>query len=68
MSSFIDEKPGTIYVHWKVLRFHKIDSHGDARWWCRCLMCNKIYSVRGYTLRNGQSTKCRRCADKERAK
>lgn len=66
MGVFIDEKPGTIYKHWKVLGFHKIDSHGDARFWCRCSLCDEVYSVKGYTLRNEQSTKCRCCADKGR--
>lgn len=65
MSAFIEEKPGTIYGHWEIIKFHKIDNHGDARWWCRCLLCNQAYSVRGYTLRNGQSSHCCECNGRE---
>lgn len=66
MSAFIHEKSGARYNDWTIRQFHKIDSHGDARWWCTCERCGRDYSVKGYTLRNGQSTKCRQCADKER--
>lgn len=68
MSAFIDEKPGARYNNWCVLKFHKIDNHHDARWFCRCELCGDVYSVKGYTLRNGQSTKCSICATKRRLK
>ena len=59
---FINEKIGSRYGSWMVLKFHKISSHGDARWWCRCELCGQIVSVNGFTLRNGTSTKCYDCA------
>lgn len=62
----IDEKLGARYDNWTVLEFHKIDNHNDARWFCKCELCGDIYSVRGFTLRNGQSTKCKRCARRRR--
>ena len=58
----IQEKIGNRYGNWTVLEFHKIDKHHDARWFCKCNGCGEIYSVRGYTLRNGQSTQCEHCA------
>jgi len=61
----INERPGKTYGNWTVLKFDKVDLYGDARWFCRCEICGEIRSVKGYTLRNGTSTKCRRCADKE---
>ncbi len=66
MGAFIDEKKGTIHGYWKVIGFDKIDSHHDARWRCKCLLCGRIVSVRGFSLRNGRSTKCVACARKER--
>lgn len=57
----INEKPGTRYGDWMILKFDKIDSHRDARFLCRCTLCDHVYSVKGYTLRNGASTKCREC-------
>jgi hypothetical protein len=62
MSAFIKEKINSHYGNWTVLEFDQIDSHSDARWWCRCEICGEIYSVKGYTLRNGHSTKCLSCA------
>lgn len=66
MNMFINERPGNRYGHWQVLKFHKIDSHGDARWFCKCELCGGIHSVKGFTLRNGQSTKCMCCAIRKR--
>lgn len=66
MSVFINEKKGTIHGHWKIIGFDKIDSHGDARFDCICGLCGRIVSVKGFTLRNGQSTKCLACAIKQR--
>ena len=60
----IYEKPGAKYGNWTVIKFHKIDSHGDARWWCKCNMCGEIFSVRGFSLRNGKSTKWYQCSRK----
>lgn len=65
MKPFIKEIPGTRYGFWRVLKFHKIDTHNDARWWCRCEKCGKTYSVRGFAMRNGTTTKCKACAIKE---
>lgn len=62
MKKIIQEKSNEHYCFWTVLSFHKIDKHGDARWFCRCEICGDIYSVKGFTLRNGQSTKCKKCA------
>lgn len=58
----IKEKPNTKYGNWVVLKFHKISPHGDARWFCKCELCSNVYSVDGFTLRNGRSTKCKCCA------
>lgn len=66
MGAFLVEKPNARYGDWTVLSFHKIDSHSDARWWCRCQLCGHVYSVKGYTLRNGHSTKCAPCALRRR--
>lgn len=66
MSAFIKEKRGNRYGYWRVLAFHKIDRHNDARWRCECTLCGNIYSVKGYALRNGQSTKCVSCAARKR--
>lgn len=67
MSAFINEKLSNQYGFWRVLKFHKIDTHHDARWKCKCTLCGNIYSVKGYTLRNGQSTKCKHCAIRKRS-
>lgn len=64
--NIIYEETGKRYGNWNVLEFHKIDKHRDARYWCQCEICGEIYSVKGYTLRNGQSTKCRPCAKRMR--
>lgn len=66
MKLIIIEKPDERHGFWNVISFDKIDSHGDARWWCKCSLCGDKYSVRGFTLRNGQSTKCRNCARRMR--
>jgi hypothetical protein len=66
MKAIIKEKTGKVYGFWTILSFHRIDSHGDARWWCKCNLCGDKHSVRGYTLRNGQSTKCFSCARRMR--
>lgn len=63
-NTYINEIPGTRYKHWTVVKFHKIDSHNDARFICKCELCKQEYSVKGYTLRNGSSTKCKKCAGK----
>lgn len=67
MRELIEEMPESHYGFWTVLGFHKVDKHGDARWFCRCELCGEIYSVKGFTLRNGRSTKCRPCADRMRS-
>lgn len=66
MRTIIDEKIGQSYSYWTILGFHKIDKHGDARWWCKCELCGNKYSIKGFTLRNGQSTKCSSCAKRKR--
>lgn len=66
MSLVIQETPKKQYESWIVLKFDRIDDHGDARWWCKCKLCNRIYSVKGFTLRNKQSTKCFPCARRMR--
>lgn len=48
MKPFIREKEGAIYGEWQVIKFHRIDGHSDARWWCKCKKCGKVYSVRGF--------------------
>lgn len=62
MGVFINEKPGARYGYWMVLKYHRIDEHSDARWWCKCELCGDIYSVRGFQLRNNKSTKCWNCS------
>lgn len=61
MSKYIPEPSGKIYGHWQVICFDRIDSHGDARFWCKCLVCGDTYSVKGYTIRHSYSTKCKAC-------
>lgn len=68
MGAFILEKAGKKYGHWRVHSFHQMDSHGDARWWCKCELCGNLYSVRGFSLRNGRSTRCIHCKHKGRDK
>lgn len=68
MGYFIEEKMGRKYGHWEVLGFDKIDSHTDARWKCKCLLCGKVYSVRGFALRNGTTHCCKACAIRGRGK
>ena len=58
----INERNGAQYGYWTVLKFHKISPHGDARWWCKCELCGNTYSVNGFALRTGKSTKCQDCA------
>ena len=62
MRTVIQEKINSRYGSWTVLKFHRIDWHGDARWWCRCELCKEVYSVRGFSLRNGTTTMCKPCA------
>ena len=64
MSAFVKEQSGKKYGYWRVVSFHKIDPHGDARWWCKCESCGHIYSVRGFSLRNGSTKHCRHCNKK----
>lgn len=66
MRTKIEEKAGKCHGNWIVLKFDRIDEHDDARWWCQCALCGDIYSVKGYTLRNGHSTKCLPCAKRMR--
>ena len=66
IKNLIVEKSGARYGNWTILNFHKIDSHHDARYWCRCELCGEIYSVKAFTLRNGRSTKCSACARERR--
>lgn len=65
MRPFIREKKGAKYGEWRVIKFHRIDGHGDARWWCKCNLCGEVYSVRGFALRNGTTRKCKPCAIRE---
>lgn len=49
---------GKTFNNWKVLRQSlKKDSSGNLYWICKCI-CGKIKSVRGTTLRNGESKSC----------
>lgn len=68
MGALIKENAGRKYGFWEVLGPDGIDSHADARWKCRCLLCGEVYSVRGFTLRNGTSHCCKSCANKMRSK
>ena len=49
------------FGNWKVLCKDKTDKNGYAYWLCKCTLCGKEKSVRGATLANGRSTKCRAC-------
>lgn len=66
MGAFIKMRPGEIYGHWEVLSFDRIDSHTDARWKCKCLLCGEVHSVRGFSLRNKTTHSCKQCANKRR--
>ena len=66
MSSIIFEEPGTIYGSWKVISYDKVDKKHNAMFLCECTECGNIYSVRGFTLRNGHSKHCVRCNKKWR--
>ena len=58
---------GKKFNHWEVLNFSYICRHGDAKWACQCDLCGIVYDVRSDALQSGRSTKCRKCAAKERA-
>lgn len=58
MGIIINEKPGTVYGDFTIIKLHRIDWHHDAYWFVRCSHCGKIHSVRGWTLRNGKTRKC----------
>lgn len=62
MRTVIQEKTEHHYGNWVVIGFDRTDNHGDARWWCRCELCGEIYSIRGFSLRNGTTTMCKPCA------
>lgn len=66
MRKVILEPKGKLYGEWEVLQFHLVDSHNDARWFCKCRLCGEIYSVRGFALRNGSTHCCIQCARKRR--
>lgn len=54
---------GKILGNWKVLKYI-----GDRYWQCECLLCHNIYEVRGNSLRDGKSTCCVSCANKNQSK
>jgi len=58
------ELAGQIFGNWKVLRLGKRNERREYFWVCKCLQCGSLKEVRGSTLRNGTSTKCRSCASK----
>lgn len=62
IKNLLDKKFG----HWKVLNFSHICCHGDAKWTCQCDLCGAVYDVRSDSLQSGRSTKCKKCATKER--
>lgn len=66
MNPIIIEEKGKIYGYWQVLGFSHVDRHHNAVFKCLCLKCGNVKLVRGFTLRNGSSTKCKNCAIEER--
>lgn len=57
------ELTGKTINNWLVLKESEQKKSGDTQvfWDCRCLTCNKIYSIPGGRLRSGKSQKCKNC-------
>ena len=56
---------GQAFGEWTVLRRDATSKRPDGKvgnvyWWCRC-QCGTKKSVMGMTLKNGRSTRCRKC-------
>ena len=61
---------GQIIGNWLVIdrNEERTKQAKNAYWNCKCLLCNDLYVVRGSELRNGKSTKCRKCSSKSTRK
>lgn len=53
---------GKIFGHWTVISYNN-SSKKNARWFCKCNLCDKIESVLAYNLKNGASKQCRSCSN-----
>ena len=62
-----NELNGQRYGSWSVLHYAHA-RRGNALYVCECLLCNDKYLVLGCNLLSGDSTKCRRCASRSRAR
>lgn len=59
---------GKTFGNWNVMNLSYVDKHHGAFWTCQCELCGIVYDVRGDSLRDGSSTKCRPCAIESRRK
>lgn len=56
---------GQIFGKWEVLKRDKLnDKSGKTMWKCRCLSCEKVFSVSSQALRSGKSKACKSCSRK----
>lgn len=51
---------GKKFGEWTVIERSSKTSSGNQNWLCVC-SCDREFEVRGYTLKNGSSTKCKHC-------
>lgn len=56
-------KPGMIFGEWEVIErdYNPTSKQHSTFWFCKCHLCNKIYSVSRDSLVKGQSSCCNHC-------
>lgn len=61
---------GQTFGYWYVVSLNdERTKEAKQRYWnCECLLCHKVYTVRGSQLTSGKSTKCTCCAKKAKRK
>lgn len=57
---------GKKFIHWEVLNFSYSDKRHRSYFACQCDLCERVYDVRADNLQSGKSTKCIKCAAREK--
>lgn len=60
MSKRID-LTGKKFGNWYVEKFDRKEKN-NMFWFCRCLLCNKLYSIQAGNLTSGKTKKCKKCS------
>ena len=60
--SFVKDLTGQTFGNFLVIEMtNRRNKKGQKFWKCKCLICAKVYEVRGDNLRLGNSSKCCGC-------